>query len=70
MTNCAISIWGNPNGRGYIVNGRESGLMTLEDCNIRNIDTDSVYPGEFYSVMYTDRAYIGLQEHKRTGSYI
>lgn len=58
MANCTISIWGNPNGRGYIVNGRESGLMTLEDCNIRNIDGDSVFQGEFYSVMYTDRGYI------------
>lgn len=58
MANCVISIWGNPNGRGYIVNGRESGLMTLEDCNLRNIDGDSVFQGEFYSVMYTDRGYI------------
>ncbi len=58
MANCTISIWGNPNGRGYIVNGRESGLMTLEDCTIRNIDGDSVFQGEFYSVMYTDRGYI------------
>ena len=43
MANCTISIWGNPNGRGYIVNGRESDLMTFADCNIRNIDGDSVY---------------------------
>lgn len=58
MANCTISIWGNPNGRGYIVNGRESDLMTFADCNIRNIDGDSVFQGEFYSVMYTDRGYI------------
>lgn len=58
MINCTISIWGNPNGRGYIVNGRESHLMTLADCDLRNIDGDSVYQGEYYSVMYTDRGYI------------
>lgn len=57
MSICSISIWGNPVGRGYIVN-RVSDLMTASDCEQRNIDGDSVFSGEYYSVMYTDRGYI------------
>lgn len=59
MIKCTISIWGNPNGRGYIASGWDEGnLMTQTDCDLRNIDGDSVYPGAYYSVMYTDRGYI------------
>lgn len=59
MIKCTISIWGNPSGRGYIARGRDEGnLMTQADCDLRNIDGDSVYRGEYYSVMYTDRGYV------------